>query len=64
MAERLPSPTTLRTQAGHHREEASKTADADKRRVRLTVAQEYEKLARAIEAELGLAQPSRDSVTP
>jgi len=45
MAERLPGARELRARARCHREEALKTADAEKRRMRLAVAQEYEKLA-------------------
>ena len=62
MAQRLPGATELRAQACRHREEALKTSDAEKRRVRLAVALEYEKLARAVEAERGLAHSGRDPV--
>ncbi|HEX9466342.1 MAG TPA: hypothetical protein VGB82_27405 [Alphaproteobacteria bacterium] len=60
MAETLPDPDHLRAQARHHREEALKTKDPAARAQRLLVADEYEKLANAIEAEQG--QPPKRTV--
>jgi hypothetical protein len=62
MAERLPGAKELRAHARRHREEALKTTDAEKRRVRLAVALEYDKLAYAVEAERGFAYSGRDPV--
>lgn len=56
MAETLPDPDHLRAQARHHREEALRTTDPTARAQRLLVADEYEKLANAIEAEQGPVQ--------
>ncbi|MBV8537910.1 MAG: hypothetical protein JO128_20100 [Alphaproteobacteria bacterium] len=52
MADQLPSPAELRTQARHHREAALQVADPKARTMHLTVAEEFEKLAAAVEAEL------------
>ncbi|HTY67757.1 MAG TPA: hypothetical protein VMH36_13975 [Alphaproteobacteria bacterium] len=60
MAKRLPTPATLRAEAHRQREQALRIADAEKRRVRLAVAQEYDKLAAAIEAEHGLGRLGHD----
>ncbi|HTP83899.1 MAG TPA: hypothetical protein VMQ11_13195 [Alphaproteobacteria bacterium] len=64
MAKRLPSPTELRGEACRQREEALRTADRDKRRMRLTVAQEYDKLAAAIEAEYALTRLGHYAIAP
>ena len=53
MAGQLPSPAELRTQARHHREKALKATDPKTRQMHLTVADEFEKLAEAVEAEHG-----------
>jgi len=52
MADQLPSPAELRTQARHHREKALRVPDQKTRNMHLTVAAEFEKLAAAVEAEL------------
>jgi hypothetical protein len=53
MADQLPSPAELRTQARHHREKAVQATDPATRKMHLTVADEFEKLAAAVEDELG-----------
>ncbi len=60
MAKRLPNPATLRAEANRQREQALRMADAEKRRMRLAVAREYDKLAAAIEAESQLGRLGRD----
>ena len=52
MADQLPSPAELRKQAQHHRDKASQASDPATRKMHLTVADEFEKLAEAVEAEL------------
>lgn len=51
MAGQLPSPDELRTQARRHREKALQAADPKNREMHLTVADEFEKLAEAVELE-------------
>lgn len=59
MADQLPSPAELRSQARHHREKALQAADPDNRKMHLTVADEFEKLAEAIEAERAIDSRKR-----
>jgi len=54
MADDFLTPDHCRAQARHHREEAMKLTDGPERMVRLAAADEYEKLAAAIEAEAGV----------
>lgn len=61
MAEQLPSPAELRTQARHHRERALQATDPKNRKMHLTVADEFEKLAEAIEAEHGAGSRKRQA---
>ena len=63
MAEKLPSPDELRTQARNHRDEALRATDPNDREMHLTVADEFEKLAAAIESEIG-ATPAKTSAKP
>jgi hypothetical protein len=53
MAEQLPNPAELRTQARDHREKALQATDPTTRKMHVTVAEEFEKLAEAVEAERG-----------
>jgi len=59
MAGQLPSPDELRTQARNHRETALRATDPKSRQMHLTVADEFEKLAAAIESESGATPPKR-----
>ncbi len=63
MAEKLPSPDELRTQARSHRDQALRATDPNDRKMHLTVADEFEKLAAAIESEIG-APPAKTSAKP
>jgi hypothetical protein len=53
MADKLPNPREMRAKARQHREAALQTKDVQSRRLQLRVADEYDLLADAIEAELG-----------
>ena len=59
MVDKLPSPAELRAQARRYRDQAFQTADAQDRRVHLIVADEYNQLAEAIEAELAFDESRR-----
>ncbi len=52
VADQLPNPAELRNQAQHYRHKASQAGDPATRKMHLTVADEFEKLAEAVEAEL------------
>lgn len=49
MTERLPNLTELRAQARRHREAAARETDPNKRKARLDLAAEYEKLIKEVE---------------
>ena len=51
MAEDLPRPDDLRAQARRHRDKAQGATDLQARAMHLTVAEEFDKLAAAIEHE-------------
>ncbi len=51
MTERLPNLTELRTQARRHREAAARERDPHKRKARLDLAAEYEKLVKEVEEQ-------------
>ena len=51
MAKKLPRPNELRLQARRHREKALGEADFQRRRARLVLAAEYERLADVVDAE-------------
>ncbi len=59
MADQLPSPAELRMQARHHREKALQAIDPKYRKMHLAVADEFEKLAAAVEAERGAGPRKR-----
>ena len=52
MAEKLPDPDELRSQAQRHREKAQGTTDSEAREMHLAVAEEFDKLAAAIDLEM------------
>ncbi|MBV8536340.1 MAG: hypothetical protein JO128_12145 [Alphaproteobacteria bacterium] len=49
MTERLPNLTELRAQARRHRDAAARETDPHKRKARLDLAAEYEKLVQEVE---------------
>jgi hypothetical protein len=51
VTERLPNLTELRAQARRHREAATRETDPNKRKARLDLAAEYEKLVREVEEQ-------------
>ena len=61
VADQLPRPDELRTQARQHREEALKATDPKNRQMHLTVADEFEKLAAAVETERRLGSHKRQA---
>ena len=63
MADQLPSPDELRTQARNHREKAQRATDPKNSEMHLTVAREFEKLAAAVEDERG-AHPRKNPAQP
>lgn len=59
MAAPLPTPEHLRAQAKHHRELAMRTASSRERQSRTYLADEYDRLADAVEKETAEPGPKQ-----